>query len=347
MGPVFRTRVTELLGVEHPIVQSGMVYVSKLPLPVAVSEAGALGTLTAGEQSPEGLRQTIRKIRELTPKPFAVNLVPWFPKYHRMAEIVLEENVQVLTHGFGNPFKLLGIKKPKGVVFVPLVGSVRQAQVMEQEGADALVVCGWEGGGHVGHISTMVLIPEVVESVKIPVIAAGGFCDGKGLAAAIALGAGGICMGTRFALTQESPIHPDAKQFYLNAKDTHATIDLHYDGNRLRSIKGEKIRHYRGWWTRPWEVLPSFLNIKKAFGASTKELIEAKRTFKALTLQFLVGGEMSRRASWEGDTQRGNFVSGQVVGRISDLPTCRELVERIVIEAEQIIRLMATRISPS
>jgi len=338
-----------LIGIKHPIVQSGMVYVSKLPLCVAVSKAGALGTLTAGEQSPETLRQAIRKIKEVTGKPFAVNLVPWFPEYHRMAEVVFEENVPVLTHGFGNPFKLLSISKPKGMVFMPLVGSLRQALIMEQEGADALIVCGWEGGGHVGYISTMVLIPEVVKSVKIPVIAAGGFCDGQGLAAAVALGAEGICMGTRFALTQESPIHPDAKQFYLKAKDSDATIDLHYDGQRLRSIKGEKIKHYQGWWTRPWEILPSVLNMKKAFGISTKELmnvrLQKKRILKTSILQFLVGAEMSRRASWEGDIQRGNFVSGQVVGRIFDLPTCQELVERITTEAEQIIQSMATRIS--
>lgn len=326
-----------------------MVYVSKAPLCVAVSKAGALGTLTAGEHSPESLRQAIQKIKEATGNPFAVNLVPWFPEYHRMAEVVFEENVPVLTHGFGNPFKLLSINKPKGMVFIPLVGSLKQALIMEQEGADALIVCGWEGGGHVGHVGTMVLIPETVKSVKIPVIAAGGFCDGKGLVAAIALGAEGICMGTRFAITQESPIHPDAKQFYLKAKGSDATLDLHYDGHRLRSIKGEKIKHYRGWWTRPWEVLPSVFNMKKAFGISSKGLmrfmLQKRPIIKTSILQFVVGAEMSRRASWEGDVQRGNFVSGQVVGRIIDLPTCQDLVDRIITEAEQTIRSMANTTS--
>lgn len=344
-----RTRVTKLLGIKHPIIQPGMALISFVPLAAAVCEAGALGILTATEQTPEELRQNIRRMRELTDKPFGVNLVPYNPGYSRLAKVVFEENVPVLSHGLGNPFRVLGIKKPKGMLFVPSVGNVRHAKRMEEEGADALIVSGWEGGGHVGYIGSMVLIPQVVESVKIPVIAAGGICDSRGLAAALALGAEGVAMGTRFALTQESPTHPAAKEYLLEARAEEATLSLRYDGLRARSVKGEKVKNYLGWWSRPWEVLTSILVMRRIYKGDLKEFIDAvrimKRTVRVSLLQFPVGIEMSRRGVVMGDTKMGVFPAGQVVGRISELPTCQELVEKVVAEAEEIIRSMGVMLS--
>jgi NAD(P)H-dependent flavin oxidoreductase YrpB (nitropropane dioxygenase family) len=335
-----KTRITELLGIQHPIIQAGMNFVSYLPLAAAVSNAGGLGILTASDQTPEELRENIRRLRQLTGNPFGVNLVPYLPGYKEFCRVIIEEKVPVFSHGLGNPFRLLGIKKPADMVFMPTVGNVRQAIVMEKEGADAVIVHGFEGGGHVGYIATTILVPQVAEKIRIPIVAAGGFCDGRGLVAALALGADGIAMGSRFCATQECPVHHDVKEALLKAKAEDAIVSLHYDGFRLRSIPGRKAKHYLGWWSRPWEVVPSILGMKRGFKVSYGELIKAAMELKrygAPLTQSVCGINMVRETLAEGKVVTGVVPSGQVAGRLSDIPTCHELIQRIVTEAKQII----------
>jgi NAD(P)H-dependent flavin oxidoreductase YrpB (nitropropane dioxygenase family) len=342
-----KTQITELLGIKHPIIQAGMNFVSYVPLAAAVSNAGGLGILTASDQTPEELKENIRKLKKLTSNPFGVNLVPYLPRYKAFCQVVLEEKVPVFCHGLGNPFKLLGMKKPLDMIFMPTAGSVGQAVRMEKEGADALIVHGMEGGGHVGYIASSVLIPKAFESLRIPIVAAGGFCDGRGLVAAFALGAEGIAMGSRFIATQECPVHPDVKEAFLKADEEDTIISTQYDGFRLRSIPGEKVKHYKGWWSRPWEVLPSVLGMKRGFKTSFGELLKAARDlrrYKAPVMQVVVGSAMVRDTLSDGKMKGGVLPVGQVVGRLHDIPTCQELLNRIVSEAEEIIESMRAKL---
>jgi len=219
--------------------------------------------------------------------------------------------------------------------------------MMEKEGADIVIVHGFEGGGHVGHIATSVLVPEVAKSLKIPIVAAGGFCDGKGLAAALALGADGIAMGSRFCATQECPVHPDVKKALLKAREEDAAVSLRYDGLRLRSIPGEKVKHYLGWWSRPWEVAPSILSMKRAFKASLRDLAQGcmeLRRYRISLIQFVCGCAKIRTTLLDGEVEHGVIPSGQVAGRLHDIPTCQELIQRIVTEAEETIKLMRAKL---
>lgn len=341
-----KTRITELLGIEYPIIQAGMTFVSYLPLVVAVSEAGGLGILTCSDQTPEEVRANIRKVRELTSKPFGVNLVPYTPGYKDFCKVILEEKVPVFSHGLGNPFKLLGVKKPAGMIFMPTVGSTRQAVMMEREGADAIVVHGFEGGGHVGYIATTVLLPKVAETVKIPIVAAGGFCDGKGLVAALALGADGIAMGSRFCATKECPVHEDVKKALTEAREEDAIVSFRYDGLRLRSIPGDGLKNYRGWWSRPWEIIPSIFSMKGAFKSSYKELWEGSRElmrYKIPLMQFVCGCTKIRETLSDGEVKGGIIPSGQVAGRFRDIPTCHDLIQRIMAEAEQVAKFVGAK----
>jgi NAD(P)H-dependent flavin oxidoreductase YrpB (nitropropane dioxygenase family) len=268
------------------------------------------------------------------------------PKVRELIQILIEEEVPVWTSGFRNPLTFFNIKKPDNVLFIPAVGSVRQALSVERHGADAVIVQSWESGGHSSLIAASVLIPEVARAVKIPVVVAGGFCDGKGLAAALALGAEGIAMGTRFAITQESPMPDGLKSKYLEASDTDAVLSAVWDGMPMRAIS--KMRHYRGWWTHPWDVIPSLLATKREFNASWKEIMEnAKyiRQMRGSLPQFAIGQAMFRKAVETGDITKAFAPAGQVVGLIEDIPTCRELIERTVSEAEQVIRSLYNRAS--
>lgn len=337
-----KTRITELLGIKYPIVQAGMGWVSYLPLVVAVSNAGGLGILSPTDMTPEELRQDIRKVRELTDnKPFAVNVVPYLPGYRQFVEVIVEENIPILSHGLANPFEMLASNIPSGMIRIPTVGSVKQAVRAEQDGADALIVSGEEGGGHCSYTGTLVLIRLVAERVKIPIIAAGGFGDGRGLVAALALGAEGISMGTRFAITRESPLPENIKRLYLEADVEAAATTTRVTGFHCRGIKGEKLKNYKGWMFRPWEVLPSALSVSRAYKTPLRELIstalEVRQTFKAPMTQFICGIAKIRKALIEGDEKNGYMPCGQVCGMINDIPTCQELIERIVSEAEDII----------
>ncbi|MFH1088073.1 MAG: nitronate monooxygenase family protein [Chloroflexota bacterium] len=337
-----KTRLTELLGIKHPIIQSGMSIVADPALVIAVCNAGGLGILGTSRASPEVLRQQIRDIRDhVRGKPFAVNLVPIRPGFKRYVDVVLEEKVPALSSGIRDPFKTAGIKKPDSILYVATVGAVRPAVSVEKAGADIVIVQGWEGGGHASQIASTVLIPEAVAAVRVPVVAAGGFSDGKGLAAALCLGAEGIAMGTRFAVVKESPIPDKLKQDFVNAADRDAILSASWDGMPYRVIAGQKMKRYRGWLSRPWDVLPSFLSTKRDYNCSFKDMMDTfslVRRMRWSPPQFLVGLEIVRKTLQTGDLGRGFCPSGQVVGRINDVPTSRELIERTVAEAEQIIQ---------
>jgi len=332
-----KTRLTDLLNIRCPIIQSGMASVATPSLVSAVCKAGGLGILAAAGQSAEVLRDEIRQLQKTTDGMFGVNLVPIAPRFPDHFRVALEEKVPVLCSGLRNPFSLTDTKKPAGMMYIPTVGNLKQALSVERSGADAVIVQGVEAGGHASKISSMVLIPEVAENVKIPVVGAGGFCDGRGLAAALMLGAEGIAMGTRFAITQESPIPAALKEIYLKSDTNDAVLSSVWDGFPMRVLRGEKMKRYRGWWTHPWDLPIMILSAKKAYGASWREMMAAvkgARLLHANLMQYLVGMEKNRICIVTGDISRGFSPSGQVVGRIKDIPTCQELINRIMAEAD-------------
>jgi NAD(P)H-dependent flavin oxidoreductase YrpB (nitropropane dioxygenase family) len=339
-----KTRITELFGIQHPIILSPMAFVARAPLVIAACQAGGLGLFGPPGLTVEEMRQQIREIKaQVGGRPFGVNIMPVMPKVRELIQVLIEEEVPVWTSGLRNPLTVFNIKKPKNVLFIPAVGNVRQALSVEKSGADAVIVQSWESGGHASLIASSVLIPEAARAVKIPVVAAGGFCDGHGLAAALALGAEGIAMGTRFAVTQESPIPDALKQTYIEAKDSDAVLSAVWDGMPQRAIS--KMRHYRGWWTHPWDAIPNLLASKKAFNASWKELIENAQILMQMKIspaQFATGMALFRRALDTGDIKKAFSPAGQVVGLIKDIPTCRELIERTSAEAEQVIKDLYT-----
>ena len=342
-----KTRCTELLGIKYSIIQPGMTYVSNPGLVSAVCKAGGLGILSVTH--PEELRQAILETKEsIGDKPFGVNIIPIGPGLKRKIQIMLEEKVPIWSSGLGNPFTIAGIKKPDSVIYIPTVGNARHAKSVENTGADAIMVQGWEAGGHGATIASFVLIPEVVDAVKIPVIAAGGISDGRGLAAALAFGAEGIAMGTRFAASQESPLLQELKQVFLEAIDSDALKRDVWDGLPLRAIPGKKMRDYRGWWTHFWDLLPCAISEKKRQGASYRDLIEIYKFLKQTKtsqFQFVIGMSTLRKTMEGANMSNGILPAGQVVGRINDIPTCREIIERTNNEAEQVIKLLNGRLT--
>ncbi|MFC1961896.1 NAD(P)H-dependent flavin oxidoreductase [Chloroflexota bacterium] len=342
-----KTRFTELLGIKHPIIQSGMGLVADANLVSATCNAGGLGILATWQLPPEGLREEIRKVKKaIGGKPFGVNLTPLRPGFKNYVKVLLEEKVPVWNSGLGDPFRIAGLEKPKDVIYIGTVGTGRQAASVVRVGADAVIVQGWEGGGHSGRIASTVLIPEGVEAVKIPVVAAGGFCDGKGLAAAMALGADGIAMGTRFAISKESPIPMELKKKYLEAGSRDAVMSDVWDGLMLRAIPGEKRKNYHGWWTHPWDVMPNLLSAKKAYQASFKDMMATAkiiRQMRAPLIQYLVGMETYRKGLLGYNLENAVYTSGQVTGRIREILTCAEVIQNTVSEAEQIIKSLYDR----
>lgn len=343
-----KTRLTELLGIKHPIIQPGMSNVADPDLVAAVCNAGGLGFLPLNPLPPEGLRQQIRRVKELIGnKPFGCNISPLIPGARRYIDVWIEEKVPVWGSAIRDPFRSLGIKKPKDIIYIPTVGNPRQAKRMEELGlADAVLVHCVEGGGHPGRIAASIFVPKAAEMLKIPVVAAGGFCDGRGLAAVLAMGGEGVAMGTRFATTKESRLSEEVKKLYLAAQEETPNLSKVYDGVACNTIEGDKIRPYRGWWTHPWDILPDFFHQKKALGADMGQMFTEAGDLRRMgvnPIQFLVGMRKFERGLYDGDVHRGLFWSGQVVGRINDIPTCQELIERTVREAEEIIKTLYQR----
>lgn len=304
-----KTRITELLGIDYPIIQGGMAWVAEHHLAAAVSEAGGLGIIGAASAPAEIVREEIRKARKLTDKPIGVNIMLMNPNAPEVAKVVLEEGIKVVTTGAGNPAKFMKDFKEAGVRVIPVVASVAMAKMMERCGADAVVAEGTESGGHIGSATTMCLVPQVVDAVQIPVIAAGGIGDGRGFAAAFMLGAEAVQMGTRFVVAKESIVHQNYKEKVIKAKDIDSEVTGMSTGHPVRQIRNQMTREY--------------LRLEKE-GAGLEEL-------EHLTLGAL------RKAVMDGDTVNGTLMAGQIAGLVKKEQTCREMIDEIMQEAEALL----------
>ena len=306
---MLKTAICDLFGIGHPIIQGGMAHVATAELVSAVSNAGGLGIIGAGNYEPDWVRQQIRLTRQRTSRPFGVNILLTSPLAKQVVEVVLAEKVVVVAFGAGNPAAYISRFKQAGVKVMPVVSDVAMAMRLEQAGADAIVAEGMESGGEVGETTTIALLPQVVDSVQIPVVAAGGIGDGRGLAAALALGARGVQMGTRFICSDECVAHPKYKERILKAGDRSTVVTGQSIGNRLRCLENKLTRQ--------------FLALEKA-GATKQELDLFTRGRVYLGLI-------------EGDVSDGSLLSGQIAGLIKEVKPVRVIIEEIVAEAEAII----------
>ena len=239
-----KTSITKLLGIEYPIIQGGMAWVAEYHLAAAVSEAGGLGLIGAANAPAEWVREQIQKVKELTKKPFGVNIMLMSPHADEVAKVIVEEAVPVVTTGAGSPEKYMKMWKAAGVKVIPVVASVALAKRMERCGADAVVAEGTEAGGHIGENTTMVLVPQVADAVQIPVIAAGGIADGRGVAAVFMLGAKGVQLGTRFVATEEAQVHENYKNCILKARDIDSRVTGRTTGHPVRALRNDMTKKY-------------------------------------------------------------------------------------------------------
>ena len=239
-----KTSITKLLGIEYPIIQGGMAWVAEYHLAAAVSEAGGLGLIGAANAPAEWVREQIQKVKELTKKPFGVNIMLMSPHADEVAKVIVEEAVPVVTTGAGSPEKYMKMWKAAGVKVIPVVASVALAKRMERCGADAVVAEGTEAGGHIGENTTMVLVPQVADAVQIPVIAAGGIADGRGVAAVFMLGAKGVQLGTRFVATEEAQVHENYKNCILKARDIDSRVTGRSTGHPVRALRNQMTKTY-------------------------------------------------------------------------------------------------------
>ena len=304
-----KTKVTELLQIEYPIIQGGMAWVAEHHLAAAVSEAGGFGLIGAASAPPEIVREEIRKAKELTDKPFGVNIMLLNPNADEVAKIVVEEGIQAVTTGAGNPEKYMPMWKEAGVKVIPVVASVAMAKRMERYGADAVVAEGMEAGGHIGNQTTMALIPQIVDAVNIPVIAAGGIGDGRGVAASFMLGAEGVQMGTRFVVADESIVHDNYKDRIVKAKDIDSVVTGQSTGHPVRCLRNQMTKEY----------------IKKEQEGVPFEELER------MTLGSL------RKAVMDGDILNGTVMAGQIAGLVSKRQSCKEIQQEIMTEAEKLL----------
>ncbi|MDO4322877.1 MAG: enoyl-[acyl-carrier-protein] reductase FabK [Lachnospiraceae bacterium] len=304
-----KTAVTELLGIQAPVIQGGMAWVAEHSLASAVSNAGGLGIIAAANAPYEYVREEIRKARELTDKPFGVNIMLLSPYAAEIAQLVVEEKVSVVTTGAGNPSAYMKQWKEAGIKVMPVVASVALARLMQRAGADAVIAEGCESGGHIGESTTMTLIPQVVDAVSIPVIAAGGIGDGRGIAAAMMLGASGVQMGTRFLVAKECVIHPNYKERVILAKDIDSAVTGRSTGHPVRQLRNKMTREYLK---------------KEQEGCSFEEL-------EKLTLGSL------KSAVQDGDADYGSMMAGQIAGLVKKEQTCQEMIEELMAETEAVL----------
>ena len=305
--------LNELLGTRYPIIQGGMANIATGEFAAACSNAGALGLIGSSGMNAEELRANIRRCRERTDKPFGVNIMLMHPEADTFAQIVVEEGVRVVTTGAGNPGKYLPQWKQAGITVIPVVSAALLARHLEKTGADALIAEGTESGGHVGEMTTMALVPQVVDAVNLPVIAAGGIADGRQMAAALALGACGVQVGTCLLVSEECPIHPNYKAALLKAKDSDTIVTGRIGGTPVRVLKNRMSREY--------------VRQEKA-GADKMEL-------EKFTLGSL------RRAVFEGDTNTGSLMAGQVCGMLHEIRPVADILAELDQGARQ--RIAALR----
>jgi NAD(P)H-dependent flavin oxidoreductase YrpB (nitropropane dioxygenase family) len=344
MADPLRTVLVERLGCRYPIIQTAMGWVAEPSLVIASSEAGAFGFLGAAVMTPDEARTKILAVRRGTDKPFGVNFHMFQPGADQIVDLVIanRDQVRAVSFGRGPDSAMIARFRDAGILCVPTVGAVKHAKKMVELGVDMINVQGGEGGGHTGSVATTILLPQVLDAVDVPVIASGGFADGRGLAAALAYGAVGIAMGTRFLLTRESPMPGASKERYLQAVTDDIVLTTKLDGIPQRMVRTPLLDRIErsgpvGMWLRAFE---SGLAMKRQTGASWSELIRAAQGMRAhggLTFaQAMMAASapmMIQKAVVDGDPDNGVMATGVVGGRITDLPTCVELVDRIVSEA--------------
>lgn len=307
-----KTAITELLNIEAPVIQGGMAWVAENCLAAAVSEAGGLGIIGAASAPAEWVREQIRLVKEKTDKPFGINIMLMSPYAEDVARVVAEEKVPVVTTGAGSPEKYMKMWKEAGIKVIPVVASVALAKRMERCGADALVAEGTEAGGHIGENTTMVLVPQIADAVSIPVIAAGGIADGRGMAAAFMLGAQGVQIGTRFVASQEAQVHENYKNYIVKAKDIDSRVTGRSTGHPVRALRNQMTKNYLE---------------KEQAGVPFEEL-------ELLTLGSL------RKAVVEGDVVNGSVMAGQSAAMIHDILPCKEIIEKLIAQAETVMKGM-------
>lgn len=313
-----KTAITELLHIEYPIFQGGMAWVAEHTLAAAVSNAGGLGIIASGGAPCEYIREEVRKTKALTERPFGVNVMLMNPEAEAIARMVAEEGVSVVTTGAGNPEKYFTLWKEAGIKIIPVVASVGLARRMAKYGADALIAEGCESGGHIGEQTTLALVPQVIQNVDVPVLAAGGIGDGRGVAAAFMLGAEGVQIGTRFLLADETRIHDNYKEKVIKAKDIDTQVTGRSTGHPVRQLRNPMTRKYLK---------------MEAEGASSEEL-------ELMTLGSL------RRAVVDGDLEEGSFMAGQIAGLVNKRQSCKEIIEEMMNEAVAVMQEKANRFMP-
>lgn len=304
--------VCEMLGIQYPVIQGGMAWIADADLAAAVSNAGGLGLIAAMNSNGEQLRAQIKKAKELTDKPFGVNLMLMSPYIEEAVDVVCQEKIKVVTTGAGNPAKYMDKLLSNGVKVICVVASVALAVMVERMGASAVVAEGCESGGHVGDTTTMALVPQVVDAVSIPVIAAGGIADGRGMAAAFMLGAKAIQMGTRFLTAKECNVHPNYKEKVLKAKDRDTIVTGKSLGHPVRALKNSMTREFSS---------------KENDGVTTADELEK------------MGAGALRRAAVDGDVKTGSCMCGQIAGLVKEEGTCKEIITSITGEAEKLLKI--------
>ena len=311
-----KSRICELLGIEYPIFQGGMAWVAESHLAAAVSAAGGFGILGSATAPADVVRNWIKEVKETTDKPFGVNIMLMSPYAEEVAHLAAEEKVAAVTTGAGNPGKFVKLWKDAGVKVMPVVASVAMAKLMERAGADAIIAEGCEAGGHIGEITTMALLPQVVDAVTVPVIGAGGVGDGRGVAAAFMLGAEGVQIGTRFVVADESIVHDNYKERIIGCKDIDSAVTGRSTGHPVRSIRNRLTKEYAQ---------------LEASGASVEEIE-----------QFAAGA--LRKAVVEGDVVYGSVMAGQIAGLIKKRQSCKEIITELMAEAELLFKNAPDRI---
>lgn len=309
------TRLTALLGIEHPIIQGGMAWTATAELAGAVSNAGGLGIIGAGQMPTDLLREQIRSAKVITSKPFGVNLMLLTPHIDELVQMVLDERVPVVTTGAGNPGKYMRALMDAGIKVIPIVPSVALAKRMESIGADAVIGEGMEAGGHIGELTTMVLTPQLADAVAVPVVAAGGIADGRGVAAAFALGAEGVQVGTRFMCATECTIHPAVKAEIIGAKDRDTVVTGRSTGHPVRVLKNKLAR----------------------------QIIELDRENRAEEIEALGTGKLAL-AMRQGDVEMGSLMAGQAAAMVDAVEPAAEIIRSMMAEAEDIMRALNGRL---
>jgi NAD(P)H-dependent flavin oxidoreductase YrpB (nitropropane dioxygenase family) len=351
MHPALQTRLCELVGVRYPIVQTGMGFVAGPGLVAATSSAGGLGILAAATMSLEELRDAVAAVKDRTSEPFGVNMRADQSDIDERIALLIREKVRVASFAMAPKQGLIGRLRDAGVIVIPSIGARRHAEKVAAWGVDAVLVQGGEGGGHTGQVPTTLLLPQVVDAVDIPVIAAGGFFDGRGLVAALAYGAAGVAMGTRFLLTRDSGVPQAVKDVYLAKSVTDTVVSRQVDGVPHRVLRTDFVEHLEsdGPVTGTMRAVGNAARFRRLSGQSWASLIREgvamKKSQELSWRQVIMAANtpmLLKAAMVEGRPDLGVMASGQVVGLIDDLPSCAELIDRIMTEADKVLSRLSS-----